>query len=295
MDMNVLKYMAFAKTVEYGSFTRAAEMLHYSQSGISRMIADLEQEWGFALLERSRGGVRLTAEGDQLLPYAQKLCRAYDNLQMQVDDIRGLQRGLIRIGAIASTAIHWVPNIIRAFQKDFPGINYELLLGDYEEVVQWLTEGRVDGAFTILPAGEGLESIPLEQDELVAILPPDHPLAAQESVALEALCHDPFLMLEIQTGKHSTIYDLFRRRELTPHVLLTTWEDFAITTMVENGLGVSVLPRLILRRTPYHLAIRPLTEPAYRQLGFVLRSRENASLAMKRFLKYLDARNDTQT
>ena len=73
MDMNLLKYMAFVKTVEYGSFTKAAEMLHYSQSGISRMIADLEKEWGLSLLERSRAGVRLTAEGSQLLPYAQKL------------------------------------------------------------------------------------------------------------------------------------------------------------------------------------------------------------------------------
>ena len=292
MDMNLLKFMAFVKTVEYGSFTRAAEMLHYSQSGISRMIADLEQEWGLSLLERSRAGVRLTAEGAQLLPYAQHLCEEYDKLQMQVDDLRGLQSGMIRIAAIASTAIHWVPNIIRAFQKDFPGINYELLLGNYEEVEQWLTEGRVDGAFTVLPAGEGLETIELEQDELVAVLPPEHPLAAQETVALEELCRDPFLMLEIQTGKSSSVESLFRRRGLTPQVFFTTWEDFAITTMVENGLGVSVLPRLILRRVPYHIAIRPLTEPAYRRLGFVLRSKESASLAMKRFLTYLDRRND---
>ena len=291
MDMNLLKYMAFVKTVEYGSFTKAAEMLHYSQSGISRMIADLEQEWGLSLLERSRAGVRLTAEGSQLLPYAQKLCRDYDRLQMQVDEMRGLQRGLIRIGAIASAATHWVPNIVRAFQQDFPHIDYELLLGDYEEVEKWVTEGRVDGAFTVLPVAEGLEVIPLEEDELVAILPMEHPLAKKEAVALEALCHDPFLMLEIQADKPSSIQSLFLSRGLQPQVFFTTWEDFAIMTMVEKGLGVSILPRLILRRMPYRIAIRPLAQPAYRQLGFIMRSREGASLAMKRFLQYLDARN----
>lgn len=289
--MNLLKYMAFVKTVEYGSFTRAAEMLHYSQSGISRMIADLEKEWGLSLLERSRAGVRLTAEGSLLLPYAQNLCREYERLQMQVDEMRGLQRGLIRIGAIASTATHWVPNIVRAFQRDFPNIDYELLLGDYEEVEKWVTEGRVDGAFTVLPVAEELEVIPLEKDELVAILPKEHPLAARETVALEALCHDPFLMLEIQADKPSSIQSLFLSRGLTPQVFFTTWEDYAIMTMVEKGLGVSILPSLILRRVPYHLAIRPLAEPAYRELGFVLRSREETSLAMKRFLQYLDARN----
>lgn len=291
MDMNVLKYLAFVKTVEYGSFTKAAEMLHYSQSGISRMINDLEKEWGLTLLERSRAGVRLTAEGSQLLPHAQSLCREYEELQMQVDDLRGLQSGLIRVASIASTATHWFPNIVRAFQRDFPNIDYELLLGDYDETVQWLLEGRVDGAFTVLPTKAEVETIPLEKDELVAVLPVEHPLAALEKVPLAALCDYPFLMLETLSRRHGGVADLFRNHGLMPKVRFTTWEDYAIMTMVEGNLGVSILPRLILRRVPYRLAIRPLAEPAYRELGFVLRSREATSLAMKRFLSYLDERN----
>ena len=86
MDMNLLKYMAFVKTVEYGSFTKASENLHYSQSGISRMIGDLEREWHIALLERNRSGVKLTSDGSRLLPYARKLCEEYQKMQMQVDD-----------------------------------------------------------------------------------------------------------------------------------------------------------------------------------------------------------------
>ena len=99
MDMNLQKYLAFVKTVECGSFTKAAEILNYSQSGISRMIHDLEKEWKVLLLERSRGGVRLTSDGLKLLPYAENVCREYEKLQMQVDELNGLKSGLIRIGA----------------------------------------------------------------------------------------------------------------------------------------------------------------------------------------------------
>jgi len=144
MEMNILKYMAFLKTVETGSFTKAAELLNYSQSGVSRMISDLEREWRIPLLERDRNGIRLTSDGSRLLPYAQSVCAEYRKLRMEVDDLHGVQSGMIRIGTFSSGAIHWVPNIIKAFQKDYPGVDYELLLGDYSEIEEWIAQGRVD-------------------------------------------------------------------------------------------------------------------------------------------------------
>lgn len=101
MDMNILKYMAFIKTVEYGSFTKAADILNYSQSGISRMINDLEKEWGISLLERSRAGVSLTPDGLRLLSHAKSLCDEYQKLQSEIDDLHGVHSGLIRIGTIS--------------------------------------------------------------------------------------------------------------------------------------------------------------------------------------------------
>ena len=98
MDTNVQKYMAFIKTVEYGSFTKAAEILNYSQSAVSRMINDLEKEWNVTLLERNRTGVKLTSDGMKILPIAQSVCREFERLQEQIDEINGLQSGLIRIG-----------------------------------------------------------------------------------------------------------------------------------------------------------------------------------------------------
>lgn len=287
--MNILKYMAFVKTVEYGSFTRAAEVLNYSQSGISRMIHDLEEEWGITLLERNRSGVKLTSEGSRMLPYAQKLCKEYQNLQMQVDDIRGVQSGIIRIGTFSSVATHWLPNIIKAFQKDYPGIDYELLLGDYTEIEEWIAEGRVDCGFLRLPTRPDFETIFLERDKLLAILPEDHPLAEYEKVPIAALCDEPFMLLE--KGAKAEISEVFERNGLTPRVHFTTWDDYAVMSMVESGLGISMLPQLILKRIPYHIVAKELDVPAYRDIVLALRERRTASLAVKRFLDYLEYRN----
>ena len=171
MDMNLQKYMAFVKTVENGSFTRAAQLLNYSRSGISRMINDLEKEWKVVLLERDRSGARLTSDGMKLLPYARELCREYEKLQRKVDELNGLQAGFIRIGTFSSVATHWLPGIIKEFQKAYPNIEYELLLGDYREIEEWILEGRVDCGFLRLPAHPDLETHFLEEDRFLAILP----------------------------------------------------------------------------------------------------------------------------
>ena len=94
MDKNLQKYMAFVKTVELGSFTKAAKLLNYSQSGISRMINDLEKEWHITLLERNKTGVKLTSDGMTLLPYASSVCKEFEKLQMHVDELVGLESGI---------------------------------------------------------------------------------------------------------------------------------------------------------------------------------------------------------
>ena len=288
MDMNILKYMAFIKTVEYGSFTKAGELLNYSQSGISRMINDLEKEWNITLLERNRSGVKLTSDGSRLLPYAQSLCDEYQKLQMQVDDLHGVQSGIIRIGTFSSVATHWLPNIIKAFQKDYPGIDYELLLGDYTEIEEWIAEGRVDCGFLRLPTNPDFEIIYLEQDKLLAILPENHPLTKYDKVPIADLCNEPFMMLE--KGAKAEVSEVFERNGLTPRVHFTTWDDYAVMSMVESGLGISILPRLILKRIPYKIVAKELDVPAYRDIALALRSKKTASLAVRRFLEYLDYR-----
>lgn len=149
MDANLQKYLAFVKAVEYESFTKAASVLNYSQSGISRMISDLEKEWDMILLERNRSGIHLTSDGMELLPYAVNLCAEYEKLQKKVGDLHGLKSGIIRIGTFSSVATHWLPKIFKAFQTDYPQIEYELLLGDYTEIEKWIIERRVDSVLQV--------------------------------------------------------------------------------------------------------------------------------------------------
>lgn len=276
------------KTVEYGSFTKAAEILNYSQSGISRMIGDLEKDWKVVLLERGKDGVKLTSDGLTLLPYARSLVAEYEKLQMQVNELNGLQSGLIRIGTFSSVATHWLPNIIKEFQKDYPHIDYELLLGDYAEIEEWVIEGRVDCGFLKLPTRPDFETIFLEEDKLLAVIPEDHPLADCEKFPIAALCGGPFILLE--KGENSEVSEIFRRCGLTPKVHFTTWDDFSIMSMVESGLGVGILPQLILRRTPYRILTKELDVPAYRSIVLAMRSKKTASLAVKRFIEYLQYR-----
>jgi len=288
MDMNIQKYLAFLKTVEYGSITKAAEILSYSQSGVSRMIQDLEKEWGLPLLERSRGGVRLTSDGTKLLPHIQALCKKYEALQKQVDELKGMESGFIRIGTFSSVATHWLPNIIREFQKDYPNIEYELLLGDYTEIETWIQEGRVDCGFLRLPTLPEFDTIFLEQDDFLVILPENHPLTEKETLSLADLGEEPFLLLE--KDKNTEISDFFRKHDFMPNVHFTLWDDYAILAMVESGMGISLLPRLILKRIPYRVAVRELDVPAFRNIALVLRNQKTAPLAVKRFLEYLSYR-----
>lgn len=293
MEMNLQKYLAFVKTVELGSFTEAAEKLHYSQAGISRMIADLEREWKLTLLERSKYGIRLTSDGETLLPYAKSLCAEFDRMQTQIRDIQGYQTGTIRIGTFSSVATHWLPRIIREFQKDYPGIDYELLLGDYTEIEIWLLEGRVDCGFLRLPTLPELDTVSLALDQLMVILPEGHPYAEADAFPLKELEQEPFMLLE--KGAKAEISEVFEKHGLHPHVHFTTWDDYAVMSMVEQGLGIAILPELILKRIPYRVVAKPLEIPAFREIGFAVKDKAAMSLANKRFIEYLSFRDSARS
>ncbi|MEG2338567.1 MAG: LysR family transcriptional regulator [Clostridium sp.] len=288
MDLNLQKYIAFVKTVEYGSFTKAAEILNYSQSGISRMINDLEKEWNLVLLIRNKTGVKLTSAGTKLLPHAKRVVEEYENLQMEAAELNGLQSGLIRIGTFSSIATHWLPKIIKEFQKDYPSIEYELLLGDYNEIEEWIVTGRVDCGFLRLPTNHSFDTIFLDEDKLLAVLPENHPLTRYDKVPVTELCSDPFMLL--QKGSNLEISKIFENQGLKPNVHFTTWDDYAIMSMVESGLGIGILPELILKRTPYNIVSRELDIDAYRQIVFAMQNEKTSSLAVKRFISYLNYR-----
>ncbi len=272
MDANILKYQAFVETVRAGTITRAARNLSYSQSGISRMIADLEQEWGITLLERGRKGVVLTSDGAAILPMAEAICEDYRRLLARVDEVAGVVSGSIVIGTFSSVATHILPPAIQRFQEKHPNIGYELRMGDYSEIESWVADGRVDFGFLPYPPQVARVDLAREvvlQDELLAVVPEGHRLAAAKSVTLADLCEEPFILLE--HGNDNEVSPLFERAGLNPHARFSTWDDYAIMSMVESGLGLAILPELICRRCNYRVVTRPLRPRVRRDIAAVYR------------------------
>ena len=272
MDATIQKYQALVETVRAGSISAAARRLSYSQSGVSRMIADLERDWGVRLLERGRKGVRLTADGQQVMPFVEAVCEDQRRLRERVAEVVGAQTGLIVIGTFSSVATHLIPPAIERFTREHPGIEYELRMGDYSEIESWVADGLVDFGFLPYPPQEPREDLAREvvaTDELMAVVPQGHELAAREAISLAGLAAEPFILLE--RGSDNEISPLFETAGLDLTVCLSTWDDYAIMSMVENGLGVSILPNLILTRCPYRIERRPLDPPVTRDLAAVYR------------------------
>ena len=189
------------------------------------------------------------------------------------------------IGTFSSVATHVLPPVIARFRADHPDIDYELLMGDYSEIEQWVAEGRCDlGFIPREPRGAGMASRPLVRDELMAVVPTGSLLAAAEVVSLADLANEQFILLE--RGTDDEITPLFRRAGLAVRSKLSTWDDYAIMAMVEDGLGVSILPALILRRCQFDVAVRPLEGHPHRQINAIYRTAD-VSLAAARFLEYL--------
>ena len=232
-----------------------------------------------------KDGSCLTSSGKQILPYVRKIVSDFEEIQQKVNEINGIQSGTVRIGTFSSVAINWLPDVFARFQKDYPGIDYEMLLGDYEEVEKWIDEGRVDCGFLRLPAGGAFDVISLKKDEYKAVLPVDHPLAEKKLLDYEDLNDQSFLLLE--HGGKTEVSELLEKNHAHPNIRFTTWEDYAIMSMVERGLGVGVLPDMILRRIPYQIAIRSFRNPYFREIGLVMKDRTKLTPATRKFIEYL--------
>lgn len=286
----IFKNLAFVRTAELGSFTKAAEDLHYAQSSVSKMIADLEKEWNVLLLERDRSSVCLTSEGQRILPLAREILNDHRRHTDTIGRMKGMETGIVRIGTFASVAIHWLPNIFAHFRKDFPGIEYEILLGDYDEIEKQIEDGRVDCGFLRFPTEPSWGTLLLKEDEYKVVLPQNHPLAAAESIPIEKPEGQPFLLLE--HGGKTDVSELLEKYGVRPSVCFTTWEDFAIMAMAEKGLGIGILPSLILQRIPYDIEVRPPEKPFYRKIGLACKNKNRLLPATRKFTEYLCFREE---
>lgn len=283
--MSIKKYEAFVKIVEVGSLTRAAEELGYTQSGVSHMISALEEDFGFVLLRRSRAGVQLTEEGRRVLPSIRGLLTYHEQLSQVVSEVHGLRAGTVRVATFSSVAVHWLPGMIRSFQMTYPHIEFKLLNGDYHDMEKWLGDGAADLGFVTLPVRSGWTAVPLAEDPLMAILPQGHPLARAERFPLTAAATEPMIGL-LESSDHD-LRRILTPAGIRPNVKFTTKDDYAIIAMVENGLGVSILPQLLLEGQTRSVVALPLDPPAKRSIGLVVPDPARLSPAGLAFARHI--------
>lgn len=279
------RYLALQKIIETGSFTKASASLGYTQSSVSQMIASLEHELSIKLLTRSRNGIRLTLEGEKLYPLIEKSILQYRAIQEKASEIRGLDTGIIRVGTISSVTCHWMPQLISGFQKDYPNVQFLFHQGDYRLIPEWIKNGTVDFGFVTPPAAGGLEIIPVKSGEMLTVLPKAHPLSSRTKLSLNDLTKDPFILLE--EGNFNEPMAAFQAAGLIPNIKYTIHDDWSIMTMVEAGLGVSILAELMLRRTNYEIVCLSVDPPIYRELAIGYKDKYSLPIASKYFIDHL--------
>lgn len=284
------RYLALQKIVEMGSFSKAAEFLGYTQSGISQMIASLEKELSIKLLSRSRSGAVLTHEGSELYPYIEQMIYRYFAMEEKAKDIKGLDTGIIRMGAMSSITAHWMPSLLKEFNEKYPKVEFVINQGDYSLIQEWIKTGAVDFGFMTPSVASGLEITAQKEGALLAVLPQNHPLAQMDVVPLELLAKEPYIL--VKEGHYHESMEAFEAIGAVPDVRYTVHDDYAIMTMVEAGLGVSILAELILQRTNYNIAIRPLDPPLKRTLAICYKDKDSLSVASRRFIQLVKRRLD---
>ena len=287
------RYFALLKILEIGSFTKAAEAMGYSQSAVSQMVQSLESELSLKLLYRSRNGIKLTPEGEALLPYIQRTVNHYNAMLEKTRELKGLNGGLIRIGTLSSVSSQWLPGLIKDFQTLYPKVHFLLHQGDYTTIPAWVRAGEIDFGF-VNPDAEsvrGLHTSVVTSGGHKAVLHPDHPLAAQPWVTLEQLAKETFLLLE--EGCLSEPLEAFRTLGLEPRVELRMHDNFSICSMVEANVGVSILPELALRKMNFRIVQLPTVPPVIRRVSLVMKDPDILPIASRYFIEFFLKRADT--
>ena len=283
--MSIQKYEIFLRTLEAGSVSRAARDLGLTQSAVSHALSSLEEDFGFKLLTRSRAGVRLSSEGKRILPAIRDILSAEERLRETVSSIHGLSTGTIRVASFSSVAVHWLPAMLKAFQEQYPQIRFKLLNGDYHDVEQWLEEGAVDLGFVSLPTRAPGKVTPLMEDRLLVILPKDHPLANLPCFPISFAKQESFISL-----LESSDQDLRRAldaEDIRPNVRFVTKDDYAIIAMVEQGLGIAIMPELLLQGRRDNIAALELKPQASRTIALAVTESGRQSPATRLFADYV--------
>lgn len=282
--METKKWEAMLTAVELGSFTRAAERLGVTQSGLTHMMNGLEKEVGFPLLIRDRYGVRFTSAGERLVPAVRDMLQAVRRLEGQIAAQNSVKKENIRVAAYSSICMHWLPSIVQQFRQVHPDVSVDIRMGSVEEMYRWLREDTVDLSFASRQDRGHYDWVPLWDDPLLAILPPDDPTGQRKCFPVSGFDGREFLMPSM--GFDLDIMGVFQREGIRPDITNTSVEDTAILSMVEHGLGISILSELVLRGRRDNVKALPLEPPACRSMGIAVKSMEESSGMVREFIEF---------
>lgn len=288
--MDIKRLELLADIAETHNLTISANNMGYTQSGVSHVIKKLEQELGISLLKRTNRGVVLTDEAKILLPFIHSLTTQYNRFYEAVDSINGLQRGSVTVGTYSSIAIRWLPTIIKNFQRKYPHISLKIREGGLEEIEEWMHAGSVDFGFISQTPEQNFKFIIFAKEPLYAVVPMNfyEMPAFHETFPVTAFADFPFIASE--SGIDNDVAATLKQADISPPVRFYCKDDHSIIAMVEHGLGITLLPSLILDGYDKNIKKIPLTRPAIRTLGIGFLSSDNLTAAAKAFI---DVAKDT--
>jgi DNA-binding transcriptional LysR family regulator len=282
--MDYSKYTVLLEVAKQQNLSRAAEVLGYTQSGISHTIKRLEQEMDLILFERSRNGAFLTNAGKEILPYIAQLVQCQNNLDQIIMSLHNLHRGTLNIGTYSSISRKWLPYIIQKFKKDYPSVKIHFKEGGNEDILNWVKNREVDLGFLSHGEDEEIEWIPLKKDPLLAILPPDYDTSGKQEFPLEDFNDKTFIISAL--GTDIDIHNTLKTYGIHPDIQYSAKDDYTIISMVSCNLGISILPKLVLNPQDTSVITLPLKPCATRELGIAIPSRDTASPAALEFIEY---------
>lgn len=280
--MTLAQLRMFIAVVEAGGFTRAAEALGMTQSGVSHAIAGLEGELGLPLLTRDRDRVALSLVGERVLAHAREILCHVDQIRQDASGAACLEVGKLRVGSLYSVSTRLLPGISAAFQRRYPGIELVVFEGTDDEVREWVLSRAIDVGFVALPV-EGVEVALVAEDEMLAVLPPAHPLHGETKVGVARFAADPFVMSK--AGCETLIRSAFRAAGVTPRIQFEVRDVATVLAMAQEGLGVTVMPAMALPPDRRDFHALPLDPPVRRRLGLAARSFTAAPPAVLAFVE----------
>lgn len=208
-----------------------------------------------------------------------------EQLEQQIASINGLDVGTVRIGTFSSVSIQWLPEILSYFNENHPSIEIGLLEGSYEDIENWIISGAVDFGFVSLPTLKAFEVIPLTKDRMLVIVPDKHPLAQVDEVHFDQIKDEMFIMPK--TSCDNDVRRILKANNVTPKIKFELADDQAIISMVQNGMGISILPEMVLYHVPDHVRVLRLEGDNYRSLGIATTSFKNISPASRKLIKHI--------